>query len=200
MIFFLRSGLDPYFPTDFQSGSFKTYELLLFGLMSCFLGLFGVLFVKALEKVRQVRRTYKVFARSKYIQVIIITLFSAGLAYPFLPLRNAYGKIFHYLFSEAPLGENLMFLILPSEFVARFILTCNLKKKKKSFTLISKHFFQVVTLGLPIPSGVMGPLLITGALFGRLFGELLNAIFPNFGKKFKFSKGKTSQLTVKQRI
>ena len=39
----------------------------------------------------------------------------------------------------------------------------------------------VITLGLPISSGLFGPIFIVGAMFGRFFGEILKMIFPNSG-------------------
>ena len=179
----LGYGLNAYFSTKFNIGSYTSNELFAFALMSIILGFLGVLFIVGLEKLGNIRKKYKILAASKYPQIVITAVITAALAFPLVHLRNSYSSVLDDLFNSGPMtwAPNLIFVRLPFEFVLKFSLTSKNQTFSLIFSFIITPLKTVVALGLPLPCGLFGPLLITGAIFGRLFGEILKVIFPNSG-------------------
>jgi len=161
------TGLIAMFATNFNSETYRIWELIIFIFMGLTFGYAGSLFVRLVLKMVYLRRDYKILAETKYIQLIVVAILTSVLIYPFKTVREQVGtdEILNDLFGTDPNSmadweSRNIYFSLAAFVVAKFLLTA-------------------VSLGLPVPCGLYTPVFLMGAVAGRLVGEIVAFCFAD---------------------
>lgn len=165
--------LDLFKPTQFEQivldETICAYALL--GVMSGFVGGSFLLFVK---RVAVFRRTHPMFKGRRYFNCAMTGLVTAAVTFQFDILRCGSAEIINALFSH----EQFEWQACggPHWFGGSVFLNLLL-------FLVYRIVFTAVSITLPIPAGVFGPVFIIGAALGRFTGETFGMIFPSLAAK-----------------
>lgn len=142
--------------TNFEAGDYTREQLFAFSILGALLGLLGAFFVRCVHSVYVLRRR-RLPASNRYVLLTVVGITAALVQYPryFFRLdpRSAINEFFSADNMESLSRLDVVMLILIK------------------FPLI------VVSVGLPIPAGVFIPCFLLGSGLGRLYGELLRALF-----------------------
>eukprot|EP01125_Pyxidicula_operculata_P000805 TRINITY_DN1070_c1_g1_i1.p1 TRINITY_DN1070_c1_g1~~TRINITY_DN1070_c1_g1_i1.p1 ORF type:complete len:797 (-),score=163.26 TRINITY_DN1070_c1_g1_i1:763-3153(-) len=161
-----NAGLIAVFSTHFETDkSYQNIEIIIFCFIGIFYGLMGVLFVKFVQKLGQLRKRFKIFQRP-YLQSFVVAVITGLVTFPLGENIRSGGpsSVINDLFAEGEMNWQS-----PS-------LYFNL-----SMFILMKFTLAAVTIGLPVVAGLFTPVFICGAASGRLIGEILNSFFPSLG-------------------
>lgn len=142
--------------TTFEAGDFTGDELFFFTLLGALLGLLGAFFVRCVHTVYILRKT-RLQAFNRYILLAAVGITAALVQYPHYQLRLDPRRAINEFFSSDNM-ETLSRLDVLSLVLIKFPLV-------------------IVAIGLPIPAGVFIPCFLLGSGLGRLYGEILRALF-----------------------
>ena len=165
--------VDLFEPTQFQQIELDEtiFAYALLGIMSGFVGGSFLLFVK---KVATFRRTDPRLKGKRYLNCAITGLVTAMLTFQFDILRCGTSDIINALFSHQQFDWQACGG--PHRFGGSVFLNLLL-------FLVYKIVFTAISITLPIPAGVFGPVFIIGAALGRFTGETFGMIFPALAAK-----------------
>lgn len=165
--------VDLFEPTQFQQIELDEtiFAYALLGIMSGFVGGSFLLFVK---KVAMFRRTDPRLKGKRYLNCAITGLVTAMLTFQFDILRCGTSDIINALFSHQQFDWQACGG--PHRFGGSVFLNLLL-------FLVYKIVFTAISITLPIPAGVFGPVFIIGAALGRFTGETFGMIFPALAAK-----------------
>jgi chloride channel 7 len=205
---FGRVGYDKLFSFgnfSFKEGgsNFALYELLIFVAIGATGGLIGAIFNNINESITHWRmKKVNISKKRRFIEVCVIStlmscvMFFSSLAWPnckpiwsvldhgktteqnedlwekliqFRCEEGEYNELASLIFSEPGDAIKLLFHLHKHAFSSMCLLTF-------FFLYIS---VAVVTYGIAVPSGLFVPSLLSGAAFGRLFGNMVQKIYPN---------------------
>ncbi len=181
--------------------SFAVFELFLFILVGVFGGLIGAVFNDTNERITHWRMKRVNFSKQKrFVEVMLVSVLVSLVSF-LLPLF--WGKCTpiptdeNFTESQLQLLEDLVpFRCVAGEEyneVASLIFTDPGDAIRQLFHL-HKHAFSsaalilffvsyislaVLTYGIAVPSGLFVPSLLSGAAFGRLFGNVAHKIYPS---------------------
>lgn len=141
-------------------GSWDLRELVAFVAIGIFGGLFGGLFVKLLSYMFRLTRISPKLSTwwGHIVRACLIAALIGLIAYPLPLLRNDMKTALEYL-AKADVVENIWMLL--GVLVAKFVAT-----------LLS-------VAGTGTTAGIYSPVFLTGAVLGRISGELMNIWFPS---------------------
>jgi chloride channel 2 len=165
--------VDLFEPTQFQQIELDEtiFAYALLGIMSGFVGGSFLLFVK---KVATFRRTDPRLKGRRYLNCAATGLLTAMLTFQFDILRCGTSDIINALFSHQQFDWQACGG--PHRFGGSVFLNLLL-------FLVYKIVFTAISITLPIPAGVFGPVFIIGAALGRFTGETFGMIFPALAAK-----------------
>ena len=160
---FGTTGVVSLFSTDFEPLPYDNVELVIFGVLGMLCGVLGALLNWTANKFHNMRKAVPWLQKRFWAPVLVVTLLTASLSFPFPYLRtNQHGAI-NQLFTNE-LHEDWA---KPSPGFSLVLFT------------ILKFLFTAVSVTLPIPCGIFTPVFAIGAGFGRLCGELVAIMLPN---------------------
>eukprot|EP01095_Lingulamoeba_sp_RSL-Kostka_P014105 TRINITY_DN6035_c0_g1_i1.p1 TRINITY_DN6035_c0_g1~~TRINITY_DN6035_c0_g1_i1.p1 ORF type:complete len:712 (+),score=240.55 TRINITY_DN6035_c0_g1_i1:82-2217(+) len=139
-------------------------ELGAFAAVGIIGGIIGAAFVRSLNRIVSIQRKIEFFKgkRGHIYKAIIVAIIVAAITGPFKEVRNNQSDGIAYLFDEQEKANHEMMLLL--------------------LMFAAKFFITLVSVGLSgFPCGVYTPLFVIGAAFGRLIGEILAYLLPEFG-------------------
>mmetsp|Transcript_16300 Transcript_16300/g.37377 ORF Transcript_16300/g.37377 Transcript_16300/m.37377 type:complete len:802 (-) Transcript_16300:255-2660(-) len=203
---FGRVGFDKLFSFGnfiFEDGqsSYAIYELVIFVCIGAAGGLIGAIFNDVNESITHWRmKRVNISKRRRFIEVLLIStlmsciMFFSSLAWPtctpistvfedgatketedlweklvqFRCEEGEYNELASLMFSEPSNAIRLLFHLHKHAFSTFCLLT---------FFLLYISI-AVVTYGIAVPSGLFVPSLLSGAAFGRLFGNMARKIYP----------------------
>eukprot|EP01048_Picozoa_sp_COSAG05_P001612 COSAG05_NODE_55_length_23493_cov_709.337907_22_plen_745_part_00 len=165
--------LDLFEPTHFEQITLDEtiFAYALLGVMSGFVGGSFLLFVK---RVAVYRRTHPLLKGRRFFNCAVTGLLTAVVTFQFDILRCGSAEIINALFSHEQFdwqscggahrfgGSVFLNLLL---------------------FLVYRIVFTAISITLPIPAGVFGPVFIIGAALGRFTGETFGMIFPSLAAK-----------------
>jgi len=146
--------------TDFEPLPYSAKEYVLFALLGICCGLLAAFFNQMVERFVKFRKSMTLVRSSRYLLVIVVTLFTSALTFGFPLLKMGNDNFINLLFSEASLTSQVP-NVVPSLL----------------FLTILKLMLTGIAIVLPIPCGVFTPLFVAGASFGRCFGEVSHLLF-----------------------
>ncbi|KPI45456.1 H(+)/Cl(-) exchange transporter 3 [Cyphellophora attinorum] len=161
-----------------HSSDWHSFELLPFVLLGIIGGLYGGLFIHLNMAVTRFRRSEHNPLRDKQLmEVLLIAAVSAVVNFPNIFMRAQLPELLNTLFSDcAVTGNTDSFGLCRATAAGSFSMTSLL------ITAAGLGFLlAAITLGLPIPAGIILPSLAIGALSGRAVGiavEMLHRHLP----------------------
>lgn len=142
--------------TTFEASDFTGDELFFFTFLGALLGLLGAFFVKCVHAFYILRKTH-LQACNRYVLLAAVGVIAALVQYPHYQLRLDPRRAINEFFSSDNM-ETLSRLDVLSLVLIKFPLV-------------------IVAIGLPVPAGVFIPCFLLGSGLGRLYGEILRALF-----------------------
>lgn len=142
--------------TTFEAGDYTREQLFAFSFLGALLGLLGAFFVRCVHTVYVLRKG-RWPGTNRYVLLTVIGIIAALVQYP------------RYLFR-----------LDPRRAINEFFSSDNMESLSRLdvVTLILIKFpLVVISVGLPVPAGVFIPCFLLGSGLGRLYGELLRALF-----------------------
>lgn len=160
---FLPFGLDLFELPAGHIMTFQLVELVAFAIMGVLFGVLSGVFVRLMSLVFRLSRLHPWLQTSwgQLVRAAVVCLVIALVAFPLPLLRHDTNGIVSYLGSPTTNVKELWLLAL--------------------FCLIQfiAILFSVAFTGAA--AGVFGPVFVEGAFLGRLFGDLMNVMFPTLG-------------------
>ncbi|KAL1245421.1 Chloride channel protein [Trichinella spiralis] len=173
------------FPAEFPFDILYLIPVCLLGAMC---GLFGAAFIHLFKLwtklIKQTKWVLNITKRSPFIYPALVVLFIATLNCPAL-----YGKYFaggltskesvEYLF------QNFSWTNVPKNSTINDNMNKYWSLEKTNLFLpltlftINMFWMTAMSITMAVPSGTFIPIFVTGAGFGRLFGEIIPMMFPN---------------------
>lgn len=142
-------------------------EMPVFLLVALFGGVYGAVFTNLNTKWAHNVRGKSWMARHPVIEVALITLVTAGMAFlnPYLRIGGA--ELISELFQKCGEHEpsNGLCVMDPSQ-ISPLLTTL-------TYTLAAKTVLAIITFGIKLPAGIFIPSLVAGALFGRIIGLIV---------------------------
>ena len=212
---FGRVGFDKLFSFGnfvFEEGgsSYAIYELTIFVVIGATGGLIGAIFNNVNESITHWRMKHINHSkRLRFLEVMAIStlmscvMFSVSLAWPICRLKHdSFGEGFtaqnellmkNLIQFRCEDGEfNEMASLIFSEPSNAIRLLFHLKKPSFSSECLLGFFLiyistAVLTYGSAVPSGLFVPSLLSGAAFGRLFGNIAHKIYPKLALSNTYS-------------
>jgi chloride channel 2 len=165
--------LDLFQPTHFEQITLDEtiFAYALLGIMSGFVGGSFLRFVKC---VAVFRRTHPALKGRRFMNCAMTGFITALVTFQFDILRCGSAEMINALFSH----EQFDWQVCggPHRFGGSVFLNLLL-------FLVYKIVFTAVSITLPIPCGVFGPVFVIGAALGRFTGETFGMIFPALAAK-----------------
>uniref|UniRef100_A0A914VQ98 Chloride channel protein n=1 Tax=Plectus sambesii TaxID=2011161 RepID=A0A914VQ98_9BILA len=174
----------PLFFVDYRM-SWSFLEMIPFILLGIFGALIGCLFIVANLKWCKVRKTTRL-GKHPVIEVLVVTIFMAAIAYHNPYTRKATSALIQELFDRCNYGgqqTDLCNYVNITSDSGEPLLTAdnyghtgglgpNLKSAlwKLALALVCKLIFTVFTFGMKIPAGLFIPSIAMGSIAGRLMG------------------------------
>lgn len=161
--------------------SFELPPFILLGLMG---GIFGGLFIHLNMLVTQFRRSeHNPLRNRQLLEVLFISALSALINYPNIFMRAQMSELLSTLFADcARTGNTDIFGLCEATAAGSISMTSLLVTAAGLGALLA-----VITLGLPIPAGVILPSLAVGALGGRALGVAMEMVHRRFSDSIIFS-------------
>lgn len=202
--FQLEENISHILITDFRKAfPYETLEILLFAMLGLICGLISHLFVQLQRGIVKFNRrpgNYKDFIqRFPLFYPLVISLFVAVVKFPkgigmYTSAHMSMEESMHELFSNFTWGSYELNDVIPGfhghgNFSSPRIeheihILHNWSSEHSSifvntFLFVASNFFTVVLAStVPIPGGLIVPLFMIGAGFGRFFGEFAAFMFP----------------------
>lgn len=142
--------------TTFAAGDYKREQLFAFSILGAILGLLGAFFVRCVHSVYVLRKS-RMPGSNRYVLLTIVGIIAALLQYPRYLFRLDPRRAINQFFSADSMEKFSRFDVASLVFI--------------------KFPLMVVAIGLPVPAGVFIPCFLLGSGLGRLYGELLRALF-----------------------
>jgi H+/Cl- antiporter ClcA len=163
--------------TTFPNGEL-TAEIFAFIAVGGLCGLTASLFVMAVNKCRVARKLLMTTTLRKFVLVTICAAVVSSLLYLTPYLRATDKTVVNDLFSTQPASAEPPNADVPSMalFGAPNVATVLFSL---AIYLGVRLLATVISISLPLASGLFVPLLVCGAVVGRFCGELLQIILPN---------------------
>lgn len=183
-----------------EESSFAVFELALFVLIGAIGGIIGAVFNDTNEKITKWRMKHINHSkRRRLLEVLFVSFIVSTISFllPLLSKCRALPPKEDMTTSQLELRELLVpYLCVPGEEyneIASLIFTDPGDSIRQLFHLHTHAFgnaslilffssyisLAVITYGIAIPSGLFVPSLLSGAAFGRLFGNMAQKYFPN---------------------
>lgn len=184
-----------------RESSFAVYELAIFVLIGVLGGLIGAIFNNTNEKITHWRiKNINHSKKRRFVEVLLVSMLVSTISF-LLPLLWGQCKALpddpNFSESEQELVESLVPFrcVAGKEYneVASLMFTdpgdairllFHMRKHAFSFGALLLFFLSYISLavlvyGIAVPSGLFVPSLLSGAAFGRLFGNLALRLSPN---------------------
>jgi len=198
------------FHIDEGHSSYAIYELAIFVAIGAAGGLIGAIFNDLNERITHWRmKRVNSSKRLRFIEVMVIStlvsfiMFFSSLAWPTCtPISDIFDetdsedrqelsdKLVRFRCEEGEFNE-LASLIFSEPGDAIRLLFHLRKHAFSTFSLLIFFFLYigvaVITYGCAVPSGLFVPSLLSGAAFGRLFGNQLHKFYPNLALSNTYS-------------
>lgn len=142
--------------TTFTAGDYTREQLFAFTFLGAILGLLGAFFVRCAHYVYVLRKS-RMSGSNRYILLTVVGIVAALLQYP------------RYLFR-----------LDPRRAINQFFSADSMEKFSRldvASLILIKFPLMAIAIGLPVPAGVFIPCFLLGSGLGRLYGELLRALF-----------------------
>ncbi|CAL3964011.1 unnamed protein product [Diplocarpon coronariae] len=174
-----RSGKLVLYQVTYSTG-WHGFEMIPFGLLGIFGGIYGGLFIKMNMKVAEWKKS-ATWLPGPVTQVLIVALLTALINYPNLYMRAQSSELVYSLFAECSKVVDDQFGLCKtgSATVGTIFLLI--------FAAVLGVFLASVTFGLQIPAGIILPSMAVGALFGRAVGLVMEIWVHNHPNFFPFS-------------
>uniref|UniRef100_T2MFU2 Chloride channel protein n=1 Tax=Hydra vulgaris TaxID=6087 RepID=T2MFU2_HYDVU len=169
--------------------SYRGYEIPMFLILAVFGGLFGALFNTVNQRLAMFRVRFIKNRPMRVIESVIIAIISSCVTFCLIYFQSDCKP--EGLFNAT---QTLQFFCEDSEFSAMGSLAFNIPEKASvSLFHADRGMYGITTLvvffvfyfllsiwtyGLYVPSGLFIPTILVGAIFGRLYGELIHIAFP----------------------
>ncbi|EMR11762.1 hypothetical protein PNEG_00194 [Pneumocystis murina B123] len=143
-----------------------SFELIPISLLGIIGGLYGHAFIKLNEKILKFKYKYQI---SRFpIQEVLIVVFITGLVnYSNIFMKSHHYKLLAKLFQKCNENDALGFCLTDNILSSALMLL---------LATIFGTFLCVITFGLQVPSGIILPSMVIGALYGRLIGIIIQYI------------------------
>ncbi|KAG5439908.1 hypothetical protein PCANB_000190 [Pneumocystis canis] len=142
------------------------FELIPISLLAIMGGLYGSAFIKFSKKILKLKSNYRITNYS--IQEVLVVAFITGLInYLSMLMRFQHSNLLAKLFQKCSKKDTIGFCLKDNALLSTFMLL---------FAAIFGSFLSSISFGLKIPSGVILPSMVIGALYGRLVGIILQYI------------------------
>lgn len=142
--------------TTFTASTYKREQLFAFTLLGALLGLLGAFFVRCVHSVYVLRKN-RMPGSNRYVLLTVVGIITALLQYPKIWFRHDSRQVINQFFSAESMEK--------------------LKPLDVAILILIKFPLIVVSVGLPVPAGVFIPCFLLGSGLGRLYGEMLRALF-----------------------
>lgn len=154
----------------------STSDYLAFLLLGFAGGVFGAAFCRLYRGWSLFKKKYTFLLKIPIIEVLVATLITAIIQFPNIIIRGTGVHVFRDLLTTCDDSNKDSFICL-SELASS---TPDRQRHLASLGIgvVSKLFLTVITFGAKIPTGILIPALDTGALFGRLVGNLFAPTNP----------------------
>uniref|UniRef100_A0A914Y9N8 Chloride channel protein n=1 Tax=Panagrolaimus superbus TaxID=310955 RepID=A0A914Y9N8_9BILA len=195
IVFKSETTLLAMYQTHFPKDGFEPEELPFFALIGVFAGFLGVLFIAVYRGLvmflRQNRFAKKFFQKNWIVYPIVVAFIVASITYPrgygrFLTGRFKFTKTLYDIFSNCTWSKPLYSPESPHGCSSELFGSWMNHEGYGPYnvyivaTLFATTFLFLSALcnTMPIPCGMFMPIFVVGAAYGRLFGEIVSAIFP----------------------
>jgi chloride channel 3/4/5 len=167
-----------------HSSDWHSFELPPFVLLGLMGGIFGGLFIHLNMLVTKFRRSeHNPLRNYQLLEVLFISALSALINFPNIFMRAQMSEVLSTLFADcATTGNTDIFGLCKATAAGSIAMTSLLVTAAGLGALLA-----VVTLGLPIPAGVILPSLTIGALSGRALGVFMEMLHRRFLDSIFFS-------------
>lgn len=142
--------------TSFEASDYTREQLFAFTFLGVLLGLLGAFFVRCVQQVYYLRKQ-RFRGANRYLLLSIVGIIAALVQYP-----------------------QYIFRLDPRQAINEFFSADNMESLSRvdvALLVLIKFPLIVISIGLPIPAGVFIPCFLVGSGLGRLYGELLRALF-----------------------
>ncbi|KTW29237.1 hypothetical protein T552_01192 [Pneumocystis carinii B80] len=143
-----------------------SFELIPISLLGVIGGLYGHAFIKLNEKILKLKSKFQL---SRFpIQEVLVVVFITGIInYSNVFMRSHHYKLLAKLFQKCNENDTLGLCVIDNILSPVLMLL---------LAAIFGTFLCIITFGLQVPSGIILPSMVIGALYGRLIGILIQYI------------------------
>ncbi|KAG5513555.1 hypothetical protein PMAC_000987 [Pneumocystis sp. 'macacae'] len=154
-----------------------SFELIPISLLGVIGGLYGFAFIKYNKKILKLKSSYQI---TNYpIQEVLIVAFITSLVnYSNILMKFQHSNLLAQLFKKCNENDTIIFCMKGNIISSMFILL---------LSIIFGIFLSCISFGLQIPSGIILPSMVIGALYGRLIGIVLQYIQHKVPSAWVFS-------------
>ncbi|XP_077866634.1 H(+)/Cl(-) exchange transporter 7-like [Saccoglossus kowalevskii] len=162
----------------FSNLKYDWYELLVFILMGIMGGLTGALFNFINRRITILRQRFINNRLSKMLEVVVVCTVTTIVAFMLIYFTNDCHsmKILNSTYDVETEKYQVQFHIMDSDGENVTMLDRAYNPVSLALFFICYFFLACWTYGLPVPSGIFIPSLLTGAAWGRLIGMLVNSM------------------------
>ncbi|KAG4305745.1 hypothetical protein PORY_000655 [Pneumocystis oryctolagi] len=158
-----------------------TFELIPISFLGIIGGLYGSTFIKFNKKILKFKSNY--WIANYPIQEVLIIAFITGLVnYSNVLMKSQHSNILAQLFKKCNENDVIGVCLKESIILPMFILL---------YTTVFGIFLSSISFGLQVPSGIILPSMVIGALYGRLVGIILQYIQHKMPYAWVFSACKS---------
>ncbi len=153
--------------TTLAEPTFALSHIFAYGFLGIACGLGGALFVHFISFF-QVLFNYKLKRHSAYVMGAVVIVLTVAICYPLPFMANDDIQISNQMFKSDELNNYAKWWT--DAFGGRFMTL--------AMFVVLKMTLTSAAVALPLPSGLYLPMFSMGACFGRLWGEVLNTMYP----------------------
>lgn len=167
-----------------HSSDWHSFEMLPFVILGLMGGIYGGLFIHLNMLVTRFRRSeHNPLQGQPLLEVLFISALSAAINFPNIFMRAQITEVLSTLFADcATTGNTDIFGLCQATAAGSISMTSLLVTAAGLGSLLA-----AITLGLPIPAGIILPSLAVGALSGRAVGVAMEMLHRRFSDSLVFA-------------
>ncbi|CCJ29114.1 unnamed protein product [Pneumocystis jirovecii] len=154
-----------------------SFELIPISLLGVIGGLYGFLFIKFNKKILKLKSNYKI-TNYPVQEVLVVTFITGLINYSNVLMKFQHSNLLAQLFKKCSENDTIVFCLKENIISSIFILL---------YATIFGIFLSCISFGLQVPSGIILPSMVIGALYGRLIGIILQYIQHKIPSAWVFS-------------
>lgn len=167
-----------------HSSDWHSFEMLPFVILGLIGGIYGGLFIHLNMLVTRFRRSeHNPLQNRPLLEVLFISALSAVINFPNIFMRAQISELLSTLFADcATTGNTDIFGLCQATAAGSISMTSLLVTAAGLGSLLA-----AITLGLPLPAGIILPSLAVGALSGRAVGVFMEMLHRRFSDSIVFA-------------